>query len=219
MEGALNAVWKEAGYVSAIRGAMQERGMKLPELPSSLRERAASTWGQQPEAHSRGNTAPGARDAFRAHENQDSRSEAASADVSRATTATHQHHLKVAETALTPGLRSRGLDREEIERVSAATVSHTQQNANRGGLQAVYLSKDGQRVAVRQDTPPIGEFSVNTALTQTGEQHLERAQLLAQSQAKSHSKQAPDHTPAPYPVHAQAPTSTPSEPQQTHAMA
>ena len=189
VEASLNEVWKGAGHVSAIRGAMQERGMKPPELPAALRERTASGLEQAPDpGKSAAPAPPNARDAFRAHENQDRRSEAVPGDFSRAVAATHQHHFKAAEAALTPGLRSRGLDREEIERVSAATVSHTQQNVARGGILGIYLSKDGQRVAVRQDTPPIGEFNVNTALTQTGEQHLERAQRLAHAQAMSHAQ-------------------------------
>ena len=231
VEESLNAVWKDAGHVSAIRGAMQERGMKPPELPTALRERAANSPEHGPDKANRPSTptptnAGRARDAFRAHENQDRRSESAvSSDFSRATAATHQHHFKVAETALTPGLRSRGLDREEIERVSAATVSHTQQHAVRGGIQGIYLSKDGQRVAVRQDTPPIGEFSVNTALTQTGEQHLERAQLLAHAQARSQAHDAPDRVQTPPQTqtqsHAQtqAAPSAPVDTQPTRAMA
>ena len=217
VEDALNAVWKDAGHVSAIRGAMQERGMKPPELPDALRERASSSLGHVlhvPEHGASAAPAPAsARDAFRAQENQDRRSESVSSDFSRATAATHQYHFQVAEAALTPGLRGRGLDREEIERVSAATVSHAQQNVARGRIQGIYLSKDGQRVAVRQDTPPIGEFNVNTALTQTGEQHLERAQLLAQSQARSLAQEAPERgptigqTPAAHSEPAEAPPS------------
>ena len=226
VEESLNAVWKDAGHVSAIRGAMQERGMKPPELPAALRERAVNSPEHGPDnANKPAATAPtNARDAFRTQENLDRRNEAAvSSDFSRATAATHQHQFKVAETALTPGLRSRGLDREEIERVSAATVSHTQQNAQRGGIQGIYLSTDGQRVAVRQDTPPIGEFNVSTALTQTGEQHLERAQLLAQAQARSQAQDAPDRDQTQPQTRSQLPTPaaplTPTDAQPARAMA
>jgi len=191
VESSLNAVWKDTGHVSAIREAMQARGMKPPELPAELqRQRGQNT---QP---SPAQPAHNARDDLRAHETLERSMDRAQATsplqsplasppyTARATSATHEHHFQIAQNRLAPGLRERGLDREEIERVSAAAVFQAEQHAGRGGIQGVYLSKDGQRVAVRQEVPPISEFSVNTALTQTKDQHLERAQIVAHTQTQ-----------------------------------
>jgi predicted ABC-type ATPase len=198
IEAGLNTAWKEAGHVSAIRSAMQERGIQPPELPAELQER---------------NTTPAAaqqdpRDAFRAQENRDrsrdsneSRS-AAPPPVSPA----HQRQFDKAHAALAPVLSARGFTPEQIDRISAAAVGHAQQHAHRGDIQAVFLSKDGQRVAVLQEGQPMGEYSVNTALTQSKEQHLEQAHTAAVTQAREqHQEQqaqttsertAPTHAPA-----------------------
>ena len=198
IEAGLNTAWKEAGHVSAIRSAMQERGIQPPELPAELQER---------------NTTPAAaqqdpRDAFRAQENRDRSSDsnesrsAAPPPVSPA----HQRQFDKAHAALAPVLSARGFTPEQIDRISAAAVGHAQQHAHRGDIQAVFLSKDGQRVAVLQEGQPMGEYSVNTALTQSKEQHLEQAHTAAVTQAREqHQEQqaqttsertAPTHAPA-----------------------
>jgi hypothetical protein len=185
IEGGLNTFWKEAGHVSAIRQAMQERGMKPPELPSELRERSTTPAQQDP------------RDAFRAQESRD-RSNHSSA-VPPAVSPTHQRQFSQAHAALAPGLSARELTPDQIDRVSAAAVGHAQQHAHRGDIQAVYLSKDGQRVAVLQETQPMGEYSVKSALAQSKDQHLEQAQAAATTQAReqrqeqSPSQSQPSH--------------------------
>jgi hypothetical protein len=164
---------------------MQERGMKPPELPSELRERSTTPAQQDP------------RDAFRAQESRD-RSNHSSA-VPPAVSPTHQRQFSQAHAALAPGLSARELTPDQIDRVSAAAVGHAQQHAHRGDIQAVYLSKDGQRVAVLQETQPMGEYSVKSALAQSKDQHLEQAQAAATTQAReqrqeqSPSQSQPSH--------------------------
>ena len=177
IEGGLNTFWKEAGHVSAIRQAMQERGMKPPELPSELRERSTTPAQQDP------------RDAFRAQENRDRSNH--SSTVPPAVSPTHQRQFSQAHAALAPGLSARDLTPDQVDRVSAAAVGHAQQHAHRGDLQAVYLSKDGQRVAVLQETQPMGEYSVKSALTQSKDQHLEQAQAAATTQAREQRQEQP----------------------------
>ena len=183
IEGGLNTFWKEAGHVSAIRQAMQERGMKPPELPSELRERSTTPAQQDP------------RDAFRAQENRDRSNH--SSTVPPAVSPTHQRQFSQAHAALAPGLSARDLTPDQIDRVSAAAVGHAQQHAHRGDIQAVYLSKDGQRVAVLQETQPMGEYSVKSALAQSKEQHLsqsrvhDQAQVQTQAQTQAHTARTP----------------------------
>ena len=197
IEGGLNTFWKEAGHVSAIRQAMQERGMKPPELPSELRERSAS------QAHAP--TPPNPRDAFRAQENRDRSNH--SSTVPPAVSPTHQRQFSQTHAALAPGLSARDLTPDQIDRVSAAAVGHAQQHAHRGDLQAVYLSKDGQRVAVLQETQPMGEYSVKSALAQSKDQHLEQAQAAATTQAREQrQEQSPSQSQSAHaaPAHALA---------------
>ena len=159
--------------------------MKPPELPSELRERSASP------AHAP--TPPNPRDAFRAQENRD-RSNHSSA-VPPTVSPVHQRQFDKAHAALAPGLSARDLTPEQIDRVSAAAVGHAQQHAHRGDIQAVYLSKDGQRVAVLQETQPMGEYGVKSALTQSKEQHLEGAHVAATTQAREQRQdQSPSQT-------------------------
>ncbi len=83
---------------------------------------------------------------------------------------------QMAQEQLGPGLRARGMDHEQIERVCAAAVSHAQANANRGEVRAFHLSKDGERVAMVQEGAPPSEFSVREAQSRSSEQHLAQAQ-------------------------------------------
>lgn len=43
VQDGLNELWRDTGHLGAIRESMQERGMKLPELPAELRPKATST--------------------------------------------------------------------------------------------------------------------------------------------------------------------------------
>ena len=189
IENGLNTAWKENGHVSAIRDAMQERGMPRPELPAELRERGAT----QPAAQ---HQPQDPRDAFRAHENRDrSSSSNGSGSHSHSSVApptvspTHQRQFNQAHAALSPGLSAHGHSPEHIDRISAAAVGHAQQHAHRGDIQAVYLSKDGQRVAVLQEGQPMGEYSVNNALSQSKDQHLEQAHVAAVTQAREQTQE------------------------------
>ncbi|MBT9550140.1 MAG: hypothetical protein IV088_04765 [Hydrogenophaga sp.] len=149
----LNELWRDTGHLGAVRESMQERGMKLPELPAELRPKDTST----------------------------SPRSALSPQQAR--------HHQLAQTQLGPALSARGHSPEQIERVSAAAVGHAQQHAHRGDVRAFHLSKDGERVAVVQESAPVSEFSVKAAQGQTADQHLERAHALAQAQARGHTEE------------------------------
>ncbi|PKO68040.1 MAG: hypothetical protein CVU22_09850 [Betaproteobacteria bacterium HGW-Betaproteobacteria-16] len=93
-----------------------------------------------------------------------------------------QRHQQMAQHQLGPLLREYGHSDEQIERVSAAAVSHAQQFAHRGPVHRFLLSRDGNSVAVMQESAPMSEFSVQEAQRQSPEQHLERAHVQAQQQ-------------------------------------
>ena len=96
-----------------------------------------------------------------------------------------QRHQQMAQNQLGPLLREHGHSDEQIERVSAAAVSHAQQYAHRGPVHSFLLSRDGSSVAVLQESAPMSEFSVQEAQRQNPEQHLERAHAMAQQQEQS----------------------------------
>ena len=93
-----------------------------------------------------------------------------------------QRHQQMAQNQLGPLLREHGHSDEQIQRVSAAAVSHAQQYAHRGPVHSFLLSRDGTSVAVLQESAPMSEFSVQEAQRQSPEQHLERAHAMAQQQ-------------------------------------
>lgn len=188
VQDGLNRLWKDTGHVSAIRAALQERGIPAPELPAALRKSPAQGGPGTPahgaprqlEQHDRAQPVvaePGGRQ----HPG------AASPSLSP-----HQaHHAGLARAQLGPPLAAHGHGPEQIERVSAAAVAHAQQYAHRGAVQAFHLSRDAQLVAVVQEQAPLSEFRVDSALRQSPEQHLERAHALAQSQAQAQVGEQP----------------------------
>ncbi|MEZ5702471.1 MAG: hypothetical protein R3E42_11780, partial [Burkholderiaceae bacterium] len=196
IENGLNTVWKEAGHVSAIRHTMQERGIQLPELPTELRKRSAEAASAPTEATKHQDP----RDAFRAQENRD---RSGSPPTASPISAAHQRQFNMVRDALAPGLSARGHSPEDIDRISAAAVGHAQQHAHRGDIQAVHLSKDGQRVAVLQERPPVGEYNTNHGLSQSKDQHLEQAHAAAVTQTREqHQEQAQTHHERAVPAHA-----------------
>lgn len=98
-------------------------------------------------------------------------------------------HHQLAQEQLGAPLREHGFSTEQIERVCAAAVGHAHQHAHRGPAHTFLLSRDGTRVAVLQETAPIGEFNVQAALRQSPQQHLERANILVQQQAPARTTQ------------------------------
>ena len=108
-----------------------------------------------------------------------------------------QRHLQLARDQLGPALSARGQSPEQIERICAAAVSHAQQHADRGPVSGFFLSKDGERVAVVQQSAPMSEMSVAAAGQRSSEQHLAQARQLAIAQeqtAPSRSQPAPAMT-------------------------
>ena len=93
-----------------------------------------------------------------------------------------QRHQQMAQNQLGPLLREHGHSDEQIDRVSAAAVSHAQRFAHRGPVHRFLLSRDGASVAVLQESAPMSEFSVQEAQRQSPEQHLGRAHAMVQEQ-------------------------------------
>ena len=93
-----------------------------------------------------------------------------------------QRHHQMAQNQLGPLLREHGHSDEQIDQVSAAAVSHVQQFAHRGPVHSFLLSRDGNSVAVLQESAPMSEFSVQAAQRQSPEQHLERAHAMVHEQ-------------------------------------
>jgi hypothetical protein len=132
---------------------MRERGMELPEVtdvPDLSRHRAQAT-AQMPNPQPQLPTL----------------------------TEQQQRHHQMAQNQLGPLLREHGHSDEQIQRVSAAAMSHAQQFAHRGPVHSFLLSRDGSSVAVLQESAPMSEFSVQAAQRRSPEQHLERAHALA----------------------------------------
>lgn len=110
-----------------------------------------------------------------------------------------QRHHQMAQNQLGRLLHEHGHSAEQIERVSAAAVSHAQQLAHRGQVHTFLLSNDGTSVAVLQESAPMSEFSVQDAQRHGPHQHLERAHELAHEQGREQEREqtlaAWTHTP------------------------
>ena len=68
---------------------------------------------------------------------------------------------------------------QQINTLAAAAAKEQTRYARQGDAQAFYLSKDGGTIAMRQVWPPLREFSVETALGQSEQQHWQEARALA----------------------------------------
>jgi nicotinamide mononucleotide (NMN) deamidase PncC len=95
-----------------------------------------------------------------------------------------QRHLQLAREQLGPALSACGHSPEQIERICTAAMSLAQQHAERGPVKGFFLSKDGERVAVVQHSPPMSEMGIGAALQRSGEQHLALAQQTALEQGQ-----------------------------------
>ncbi len=111
-----------------------------------------------------------------------------------------QRYHQQAQEQIGPGLRRMGVNDEQIDRVTAAAVSHAQSRAQGAPVQAFHLSKDGERVAMIGPAGSLSEFRVSEAMSQAADEHL--AQAKAHANETSHR---PDplqsHAPAAPPVH------------------
>lgn len=140
------------------REVMRERGMALPEVtdvPDFSHHRALAS-AQMP--------------------NPQTQAQPQTAEL----TEQQRRHHQMAQSQLGPLLREHGHSEEQIERVSAAAMIHAEQFAHRGPVHSFLLSRDGNSVAVLQESAPMSEFSVQEAQRQSPEQHLARAHELAQ---------------------------------------
>ena len=113
-----------------------------------------------------------------------------------------QSYHQQAQEQIGPGLRRMGVGNEQIDRVTAAAVSHAQSRAQGAPVQAFHLSKDGERVAMIGPAGSLSEFRVSEALSQAADQHLAQAQAKAHANEPSHRPDpSQSQTPAAPPVH------------------
>jgi hypothetical protein len=156
IEAGMGTFRRATAELLSAREVMRERGMELPEVtdvPDLSRHRAQAT-AQMPNPQPQLPTL----------------------------TEQQQRHHQMAQNQLGPLLREHGHSDEQIQRVSAAAMSHAQQFAHRGPVHSFLLNRDGSSVAVLQESAPMSEFSVQAAQRQSPEQHLERAHALAHEQ-------------------------------------
>lgn len=113
-----------------------------------------------------------------------------------------QRYHQQAQEQIAPGLRRMGVGNEQIDRVTAAAVSHAQSRAQGAPVQAFHLSKDGERVAMIGPAGSLSEFRVSEALSQAADQHLAQAHANAHANESSHRPDpAQSQTPAAPPMH------------------
>ena len=162
IEAGMGTFRRATAELLSAREVMRERGMDLPEVndvPDFSHHRTQAPV-QMPNSQTQAQPQP------------------QTAEL----TEQQQRHQQMAQNQLGPLLREHGHSDEQIQRVSAAAVSHAQQYAHRGPVHSFLLSRDGTSVAVLQESAPMSEFSVQEAQRQSPEQHLERAHAMAQQQ-------------------------------------
>lgn len=91
--------------------------------------------------------------------------------------------MRQSYTELAPGLKARGLDGEQCLQVSAACVAKAAEHPDWGDPKRYLLSKNGEQVAVQHQNGRFDEVSVDEALQRSTTTHLDRAQVLQQTQA------------------------------------
>ena len=110
---------------------------------------------------------------------------------------------------LGPRLEQLGMSGQQINTLAAAAAKEQTRYARQGDAQAFYLSKDGGTIAMRQVWPPLREFSVETALGQSEQQHWQEARALA----------GPDSTYTAAPSVTVTATTAPGEPERSARVA
>src|SRR5690606_28242839 len=158
IEAGMGTFRRATAELLSAREVMRERGMELPEVtdvPDFSRHRTQAS-AQMPNPQTQTQIPE--------------------------LTEQQQRHQQMAQHQLGPLLREHGHSDEQIERVSAAAVSHAQQFAHRGPVHRLLLSRDRSSVAVLQESAPMSEFSVQEAQRQSPEQHLGRAHAMAHEQ-------------------------------------
>lgn len=173
----LDEVWQDWGHLGTIRGVYKERGQQAPELPPDLRPKDQPTH-LKPVQEPQNKATP------------HSITPPVNKGLDRLTLSPDQErHLQLAQAQLGPGLRAHGYGDQDIERVSAAAVSHAQQHAHAGPAQSFHLRKDGERVAMVQEGTPVSEFSVRDAQSRSADQHLAQAHQTAHAQVQGKAQQ------------------------------
>ena len=77
-------------------------------------------------------------------------------------------------------LREMGMSEVQIDTLAAAATKEATRHAGQGEVAQFMLSKDGNTVALRQEHPPLREFSVADALGKTTAEHWREAVALNQ---------------------------------------
>lgn len=105
---------------------------------------------------------------------------AAGGDTLQAVPAGMQANAQGFEHQLGSRLMEMGMSEAQIDTLAAAATKEATRHAGQGEVAQFMLSKDGSTVALRQEHPPLREFSVADALGKTMAEHWREAVALNQ---------------------------------------
>ncbi len=149
VEGGRAQAWKDMGVLGAIHDEVKARGLDprtvLPQLSAESPTGLAK------------DLAKDAKDA---------------AKEPLRLTPEQQRQWERVETQIGPGLRERGLNPEQVQRVVAASLAEAQAHPERGPIKSVLFAKDGQSLGVMHADGRFGEVQISEALTKSRQEHL-----------------------------------------------
>ena len=82
-----------------------------------------------------------------------------------------QSHADRFKDQLGPRLAQLGMSETQIDTLAAAAAKESTRHSGQGEVQQYLLNKDGSSIAMKQDAPPIREFSVADALAKRSAEH------------------------------------------------
>ncbi len=198
VEGGRAQAWKDMGVLGAIHDEIKARGLDprtvLPQLsaesPTGLaKDLAKDTTKDTTKAATKDTTKDATQEPLRLTPEQ-------------------QRQWERVETQVGPGLRERGLNPEQVQRVVAASLAEAQAHPERGPIKSVLFSKDGQSLGVMHADGRFGEVQISEALGKSKEQHL--GAVHPSNQVAGQAQQAPRQdgaaAPAPEPSAPEPPT-------------
>lgn len=185
VEGGRAQAWKDMGVLGAIHDEIKARGLDPRTVLPPLAADSATGFAKD--------LTKDAKDA---------------AKEPLRLTPEQQRQWERVETQIGPGLRERGLNPEQVQRVVAACLGEAQAHPERGPIKSVPFAKDGQSLAVVHADGRFGEVQISEALGKSREQHLGVVQPSNQvaGQAQQGPRQDGAAAPAPEPPAPEVPT-------------
>lgn len=102
-------------------------------------------------------------------------------DALQAVPAEMQANARGLEHQLGRRLREKGMSEAQIEALAEAASKEAARHAGQGEVAQFMLSKDGNTVALRQEHPPLREFSVADALVSSPAEHWREGLALSKA--------------------------------------